>query len=264
MFISQGEVRQWFSSTTLNIVLGSPKYHADEIARWFLLRGGHRWRPFLCLGVYQTLENDLIPLPVWKCALAIECFHKASLIHDDIEDDDKPNALHKFTSMAIALNAGDLLIHHAYSLLANCHLQDAKVAQLLSLAAHTQKLLCFGQGEGLKDRNQSCLLKISPLFELALHAARICSSSTIPIVAFIEPLSKLLGDAYQCLDDVRDGTGSAFALRDKVIAFKAALAWCPLLHDFLTTYLDLMFGQSAAAAAASSADIAPTAASLAP
>lgn len=245
MSITQPEVQQWFSAETLTSFLGPAKYHADEIARWFLLRRGHRWRPFLCIGAYQAMTNDLVTLSVWKCALAIECFHKASMIHDDIEDDDKPDALHKFTGLAIALNAGDLLIHHAYALLSGCYLPADKIAGLIAIASRTQRQLCFGQGEELNNRGQSPLLKTAPLFELAFHTARICCRGhTHSITSFIEPFCQRLGDAYQALDDLRDGTGSELALRDKVSAARDAVPFFAPLHYFLTDYLALMFTQA--------------------
>ena len=49
-----------------------------------------------------------------KVAVAVECFHKASLVHDDIEDNDAERygepALHSQHGVPVALNAGDLLI----------------------------------------------------------------------------------------------------------------------------------------------------------
>ena len=54
----------------------------------------------------------------------MECFHKASLIHDDIEDDDAQRygepTLHVEHGVPVALNVGDLLIGEGYRLLAEC------------------------------------------------------------------------------------------------------------------------------------------------
>ena len=50
---------------------------------------GKRWRPFLLTAVYSALTgSSVFPETVRMAAVAVECFHKASLIHDDIEDGD--------------------------------------------------------------------------------------------------------------------------------------------------------------------------------
>ena len=57
-------------------------------------------------------------------AVAVECFHKASLVHDDIEDADDATlrrpTLHVEHGVPVALNAGDLLVGEGYRLLAGC------------------------------------------------------------------------------------------------------------------------------------------------
>ena len=55
-------------------------------------------------------------------ALAIEALHKASLVHDDIEDDDEFRygrpTLHRVHGVAQAVNVGDFLIGLGYRLIA--------------------------------------------------------------------------------------------------------------------------------------------------
>ena len=72
----------------------------EHIAYDFLSRGGKHSRPFITLAAYdamtgghatgpdaETAISDL-PISVRRAAMSIETFHKASLVHDDIEDDD--------------------------------------------------------------------------------------------------------------------------------------------------------------------------------
>src|SRR4051812_18678093 len=65
----------------------------EDIAYDWLAQGGKRSRPFITLAVYDALkggactlsaEGNHLPDPVRRTALAIEAFHKASLVHDDI------------------------------------------------------------------------------------------------------------------------------------------------------------------------------------
>jgi len=69
----------------------------ENIAYDWLAQGGKRSRPFITLAAYDALkgaagtlgaETLALPDAIRRTALAIETFHKASLVHDDIEDDD--------------------------------------------------------------------------------------------------------------------------------------------------------------------------------
>src|SRR5438874_4511483 len=85
----RAEVETWFEPVALAALMGTPAGPADEVARGWLSRAGKRWRPFLTVCAYKAWQdNPDAPLPdtLKRIALAVECFHKASLIHDDIED----------------------------------------------------------------------------------------------------------------------------------------------------------------------------------
>src|SRR5229473_480965 len=86
------EVESWFSPGTLDEIFGEPAHGAaDVVAREWLARAGKRWRPFLTVCAWRALQDDpAAPIPdsLRKIAVAVECFHKASLAHDDIEDND--------------------------------------------------------------------------------------------------------------------------------------------------------------------------------
>ena len=74
----------------------------EDIALDWLKEGGKRLRPFVTIAAYAVARHGIgrsglrrrtsgeqIPLPIRRLALAIEALHKASLVHDDIEDDDE-------------------------------------------------------------------------------------------------------------------------------------------------------------------------------
>ena len=101
----------------------------EAIAYDWLAQGGKRSRPFITLAVYDalkgapgTLSAEGLDLPdaVRRAALAIETFHKASLVHDDIEDDDTFRygraTLHRQYGVGTAINVGDYLIGLGYRL----------------------------------------------------------------------------------------------------------------------------------------------------
>ena len=107
----------------------------EFIAHDFLARGGKRARPFITLAAHDAMiggegtspdSSDAIasiPKSVKRAALSIETFHKASLVHDDIQDEDafrygQLSAHHRF-GVASAINIGDYLIGLGYRLLRN-------------------------------------------------------------------------------------------------------------------------------------------------
>jgi hypothetical protein len=80
-----------------NVNSVDPLARHESIAYEFLARGGKRSRPLITLAAYDalnggkgTISQEQLSLSdaVKRTALAIETFHKASLVHDDIEDDD--------------------------------------------------------------------------------------------------------------------------------------------------------------------------------
>ena len=90
-----------------------------DIARDFAGRGGKRLRPRLCQAVFDACggTGDLSPV----CE-AVESFHKASLVHDDIQDGDETRydrpTVWKEHGVPVAIAVGDWLVAHGYRLIA--------------------------------------------------------------------------------------------------------------------------------------------------
>ena len=150
------EVDFWFSPVALDTIMGNAEGETERIAREWLMRAGKRWRPFLVVSAYQALRRDTgkpLPEDIKKVAVAVECFHKASLIHDDIEDNDAlrygEKTLHEEHGTAVALNVGDLLIGEGYRLLAACKASAEAKAEMIRVASEGQRELCRGQGAEL-------------------------------------------------------------------------------------------------------------------
>src|SRR6187399_12211 len=142
----QDEVKSWFTRESLDALLGQPHDKSEEIGRDWLARAGNRWRPFLVIAAHQALRDDPegpISDAVKKAAIAVECFHKASLVHDDIEDNDATRygeaTLHAEHGVPVALNVGDLLIGEGYRLLADNPLSGSIRATMLKIASEGQR-----------------------------------------------------------------------------------------------------------------------------
>lgn len=218
------EVDFWFTPASLELVMGTGEGETETIAREWLGRAGKRWRPFLAVAAYQALrENPGAALPddVRKLAVAVECFHKASLIHDDIEDNDAmrygEKTLHEEHGVAIALNIGDLLIGEGYRLIAACNISAEQKAEMLSVAAQGQRQLCRGQGAELCWMRKPGALtslqvldifrsKTAPAFEVALRLGALYAGTEQheEVGDVLGSYSEALGIAYQIRDDLSD------------------------------------------------------------
>ena len=157
--------------------------------------------------------------PLIQLAVAVECFHKASLIHDDIEDEDASRydapTLHCQHGVAVALNVGDLLIGEGYRLIAECGASAAQVRQMTAVAAAGHRTLCLGQGEELLLRQTPARLtaavvidifrqKTAPAFDVALQLGAIHAQADEATRAVLTAFSEALGIAYQIRDDLQD------------------------------------------------------------
>jgi geranylgeranyl pyrophosphate synthase len=216
------KVASWFTTETLNSLMGEPADESETIARDWLAGEGKRWRPFLAVCAYQALQDnpeDEIPDDVKRIAIAVECFHKASLIHDDIEDNDHKRygekTLHEEHGIPIALNAGDLLIGEGYRMLAQCTGNPTAIARMIETAAVGQRHLCQGQGTELCWSKQPEPLpssevleifrnKTAPAFEVALRLGAQYANASKEIENVIHAYSESLGIAYQIRDDYDD------------------------------------------------------------
>lgn len=216
------DVRTWFTPESIAAIMGDHEGRSEEIAREWLARDGKRWRPFLTIAAYQALREDPeapISDDIKKLAVAVECFHKASLIHDDIEDEDKGRydqpTLHVEHSVGIALNAGDLLIGEGYRLIGEIGLDPKCIAEMLTVAAEGQRELCRGQGaELLWTQNPTPLKsaqvleifrqKTAPAFEVALKIGASAAGKLEEVAEPLHEYSEALGIAYQIRDDMDD------------------------------------------------------------
>jgi geranylgeranyl pyrophosphate synthase len=223
------EVDFWFTGLSLDASMQPAEGEAEKVARQWLMRAGKRWRPFLTVSTFQALRENaggLLPEDLRKVAVAVECFHKASLIHDDIEDNDAQRygeaTLHEEHGVAIALNCGDLLIGEGYRLLASCSASASQKAAMLRIAAEGQRELCRGQGAELAwARNPRPLTslevidifrkKTAPAFEVALRLGAVYAGVEAhdEVSETLSAYSEALGIAYQIRDDLDDLGASA-------------------------------------------------------
>lgn len=204
----------------------------ERLAIDWLGTGGKRLRPFVTLAAYAVGHHGtgilrpaadlrgLIPPSVQRLALAIEALHKASLLHDDIEDASpfrygRPT-MHRVYGIPAALNVGDYLVGLGYRLVTGerASLGEAAVADILTSLTSAHLKLCRGQGaEILGGRGPlPCgpsevlaiqALKTAPAFEAALYAG-LRAADMLPPEDLLRRLSTFVGEGYQIQNDLDD------------------------------------------------------------
>jgi len=217
----KGEIEGCFASAALRDLLPGNEPTAQLAVQW-LSRAGKRWRPLLVACACQALtrQTGTLSMDIRKTALAIECFHKASLIHDDIEDGDHTRygerTMHARHGIPVALNVGDFLIGEGYRLLSELEAPDYVKTRMLRIAAHGQRTLCLGQGQELawsvsRGRVQVADVidvfrkKTSPAFAVALKLGTVLAGSDSgDMETVLTEYSQALGIAYQIRDDIDD------------------------------------------------------------
>jgi geranylgeranyl diphosphate synthase, type II len=203
----------------------------------FVRRGGKYSRPFITLATYDALTNGNATLgngpetiaqysdAVCRAAMSIEMFHKASLVHDDIEDDDgyrygRPT-MHRRYGVSTAINVGDYLIGLGYRMVS----RDARelgpevAADILDCLAGAHTRLAEGQGAELlwRDASDKCLtpldalkvyaLKTAPAFEAALFTGARLAGDVTELVEPLRQFARNIGVAFQILNDLNDWQG---------------------------------------------------------
>lgn len=259
----RNEVDSWFSPELLADLLGTPETETEKIGHEWLARAGKRWRPFLTVATHQALSDQPggeIPLGIRKVAAAVECFHKASLVHDDIEDEDRERygseTMHEVHGVPIALNVGDYLLGEGYRLLAECDASPEFRSKMLQVAAAGHRTLSLGQGadlcwtrspQGLRAVEVLDIFrrKTSPAFETALRlGALYAGNADDGLHETLNEYSDALGMAYQIRDDVEELAESRTAgeLPEPRPTLPWALLWEKSRHKNQEQISDAWFG----------------------
>ncbi len=207
----------------------------EQISLDWFREGGKRLRPFITLAAYAVGRHGdaalapHAPLTEWltpairRIALAVEAMHKASLVHDDIEDGEatrygKPT-IHQQYGLAPAINTGDYLVGLGYRLIAqeSAAFGADAVAEMLAWLSAAHLDLCRGQGaELLWSRQYQAIprpldvlavyaLKTAPAFEAACYLGLRAAGVPIDPEA-LKSFAVYLGEAYQVNDDLEEWT----------------------------------------------------------
>ena len=199
-----------------------------DAMRYSLQAGGKRLRPVFALSSAALFRPTVSALPA---AIALECIHTYSLVHDDLpcmDNDDlrrgRPTAHRQFDE-ATALLAGDALLTQAFVILATHYsatprLATALVTELATAASGSR--LVGGQMQDLlaeKKTNASVaeldyihLNKTAAMLEASLVMGGLVGDADSNTLANLRSAGRHLGLAFQIIDDVLDATADSATL----------------------------------------------------
>jgi geranylgeranyl diphosphate synthase type II len=190
-----------------------------------LMAGGKRLRPVLCLlcaRLFGLAEGAAMPF-----ALALECIHTYSLIHDDLpamDDDDlrrgRPSN-HKRFDEATAILAGDALLTDAFVLMARTKgpppERILEAIRTVGAAAGSPGMVggqfldiryTGREGIGLEQIAAMQALKTGALLRASCLAGAILAGAGEADLAAVGAYGQALGAAFQIADDILDATGT--------------------------------------------------------
>ena len=196
-----------------------------------ILGQGKRLRPLLCMETSRVfnIKDDVSIF----CAMAIECIHTYSLVHDDLpsmDDDDLRRGqptIHKKWDEATAILVGDALQSLSFEALSENKFKvsdKVKNKLIYSLASKSGASgMVLGQAldiEAESSRKKLAISEISKLQEFKTGKLISWSCEVGPTIAGepIEPFSlyaSKIGLAFQIIDDILDVTSSSKTLGKK-------------------------------------------------
>jgi geranylgeranyl diphosphate synthase type II len=195
-----------------------------QAMRYSLLAGGKRVRPALTLLFAEAAGGAGAARRALPVALALECVHVYSLIHDDLpamDDDDlrrgQPSC-HKRFGEGLAVLAGDALLTHAFELAGPCAAALARAAGPRGMVGG-QVLDLRGEGrtERSPERGESSLEaihrgKTAALIQAACVCGVACGGGDKALQQAATRYGEAIGLCFQVVDDILDTTQSSATL----------------------------------------------------
>lgn len=204
----------------------SPNKIIYESMKYSLAAGGKRIRPILCLKTYEMLGGE--SQEIMELAMAIECIHTYSLIHDDLpamDNDDYRRGLltnHKVYGEDIAILAGDGLLNLAFEKMIGWAMDyenpsnGLKAIYKLAKAAGIEGMIggqvvdvkTNGCAVDMETINYVQLNKTSALIEASILVAALAKGVRDEQLKNLEIYARNIGISFQIKDDILDVTSS--------------------------------------------------------
>ena len=211
------KVNGFFTEVQLNAMIGEPNDRTTQLAIQSMLIGGQRIRPLLTALAYSAYAPEISEDLLLELSVVVECFHKASLIHDDVEDNDdfryNTETIHKQNGIPVAINTGDFLLGKGYELLGKLPLDASSMTACFQLVANGHVALSLGQGADLLASTHHQILSLDQQLEIferktgsairvALLLGAVAAGASETDLAILKTFSGYFGMAYQIKDDL--------------------------------------------------------------
>ena len=194
-----------------------------EATRYALMGGGKRVRPALVLAACEAWGGEVSDGSLaMRFAVAMECIHTYSLVHDDLpsmDDDDlrrgRPT-VHRAFDEATAVLVGDGLQSLAFGHLLSA--DDPRAARLGRLLAENAWLMVEGQARDMAGNHarlgepevmELMRTKTGALLAASVAGGALCAGASADQAY---PIGLDLGLAFQIADDLLDLTADAATL----------------------------------------------------
>jgi len=211
---------------------------------------GKRMRPLLGLLAYASITGDHHgALPG---AAAVELGHNFSLVHDDIEDDDRERhhrpTLWSRHGVPHAINAGDMLFslsRVALHRLTDLGFSDRKVLRLMRLYDETCVALCEGQYLDMRASESTELMSVDAYFDMigrktaalisaGIEAGALLATNDEAVIGRYRAFGWDLGIAFQLNDDLLGIWGLEAATGKEATDLARHKKTLPVLYAFET------------------------------
>jgi geranylgeranyl diphosphate synthase type II len=203
----------------------NPNSRLLESVEYSLTQPGKRLRPILVLEACRACGGA--DEAAWPAALAIECIHTFSLIHDDLpamDNDDlrrgRPTN-HVVFGDATAILAGDWLGAHAFDMLVGPGVDPDLAPMLVQALAQATASMVVGQAADIDGEQRpidAALVefihshKTARLIEAAGRMGAISAGASETQIGALGRFGRHLGIAFQIVDDILDETSTAEVL----------------------------------------------------
>ena len=228
------KTKDQIESELAKVVSGLSELSLHSQIEYAVLSEGKRLRPLLVILSAESVggqRKKIMPL-----ALAFEFMHTATLVHDDIIDQDDVRrdrpAVHKKWSVNQAILAGDALIALAVGL-SSTYGED-----IMKTVANSALELCDGENMDISFAPQMMneesyfrriKKKSASLFQAATYCGALAGGGTLLDVNSLSAFGENFGIAYQLRDDLLDLTHKRTnVLKD----LKKGTLTLPLIHAY--------------------------------
>jgi octaprenyl-diphosphate synthase len=206
--------------------LGSDSTLISQVAGHLVNRRGKRLRPAMVFLSYGLCANSrsrsASDSKVMNVALAIECIHTATLLHDDVIDQSKVrrgqvSVNHKWNNLVSVL-MGDFLLAKSLRLIV-----QTKSPALLSTISQATENLSIGEMNEVQeshnfDLDEETYLRIisektSSLFTASCESGAVAAGAGSSLRMKLKEYGENLGIAFQITDDLLDWVGETHPQR---------------------------------------------------